>query len=140
MIGMFLAIVMFQLGFVTWKLSRDLPSFSIVIRDLTVSVLCQEFVYYYTHRLLHYKWFYRFHKQHHEFSAPIGITAMYCSPIEQLGSNISSFMMGTQIMGSHIAVVLLWLTCSVITSLSDHSGHHFPFLHSSELHDYHHFK
>jgi methylsterol monooxygenase len=43
-------------------------------------------------------------------------------------------------MKSHIATAALWVSIVIVTTLNDHAGFHFPFLHSSELHDYHHFK
>jgi sterol desaturase/sphingolipid hydroxylase (fatty acid hydroxylase superfamily) len=122
------------------QVSRDLPSFPIVMRDLFVSFCCQEFFFYYSHRLLHYRWFYALHKQHHEFVTPVCITAMYAGVIEHIFSNVIPVVIGFRFMGAHMSTALLYLTIVVVTTLNDHSGYHLPFLHSSELHDYHHLK
>lgn len=66
------------------------PSFQKFIFHIFLILLIEEFFFYYLHRILHspllYKWI---HKQHHEFTSPIGISALYAHPLEYiLGKNI----------------------------------------------------
>lgn len=50
-----------------------------VALDLTVMGLVYEIIFYYSHRLLHHRSIYRYiHKIHHEWTAPVSITAIYC--------------------------------------------------------------
>lgn len=65
-------------------------------------------------------------------------TALNCHPLEHIFSNVFPVIIGFPFMKPHILTALLWLSIVIISTLNDHSGHHLPFLHSSELHDYHH--
>jgi sterol desaturase/sphingolipid hydroxylase (fatty acid hydroxylase superfamily) len=116
------------------------PTFFITMRDILVCYVSQDFLFFCSHRLLHHRWFYHLHKQHHEFTTPICIAAGYCGVVEQIFSNIIPTTIGYTLLKSHVTTRLLWLTIAVTTTLNEHSGYHLPFLHSSELHDYHHAK
>jgi methylsterol monooxygenase len=120
---------------------RVLPTFHWVLVDLAVNIIMVEIGFYYGHRLLHSSYLYRFiHKRHHEWTAPIAVTAAYCHPIEHVISNVMPLFLGPLIMGSHVATILLWLTLAIMITLNDHSGYHLPFFPSPEPHDFHHLK
>lgn len=90
-------------------------------------------------RLLHHPCIYKYiHKVHHEWTAPISITAVYAHPIEHLMSNVFPVLMGPLVMGSHIATSWLWLSLAIANTLVSHCGYHLPLLPSPEAHDYHH--
>ncbi|KAG5683687.1 hypothetical protein PVAND_012953 [Polypedilum vanderplanki] len=141
-ISLLLLIFVYYQGsnFLKIRVTRDVPSFAVTMRDMLVCFFCQETFFYYSHRLLHTKYFYRWHKQHHEYSTPVCITAIYCGVFEHIFSNLFPVVIGLRFMEAHITTAYLWLTIVLVTTLNDHSGHHLPFLHSSELHDYHHLK
>uniref|UniRef100_A0A1B0ESI0 Putative fatty acid hydroxylase domain-containing protein 2 isoform x2 n=1 Tax=Lutzomyia longipalpis TaxID=7200 RepID=A0A1B0ESI0_LUTLO len=121
--------------------NRELPTFHWVLLELAVCILVEEIGFYYSHRFLHNKHIYKFiHKQHHEWTAPISVTAVYCHPIEHIFSNLLPPFLGVLIMGSHVATAWLWFSLAILSTLNAHSGYHLPFFPSPEAHDFHHLK
>ena len=80
------------------------------------------------------------HKTHHEWIAPVGIASIYCHPLEHCFVNLLPVAAGPLITGAHMSVSLLWFSLVIISTTINHSGYHFPFLPSSESHDFHHAK
>ncbi|KAJ9599670.1 hypothetical protein L9F63_026482, partial [Diploptera punctata] len=130
--------------FMTWRgfpPLRELPTFHWVLAEMAVHILLEEIGFYYSHRLLHSRYLYRFiHKRHHEWTAPIAVTAIYCHPIEHIFSNLLPPFLGVFIMGSHVATAWLWFSLAILSTLNAHSGYHLPFFPSPEAHDFHHLK
>ncbi len=77
---------------------------------------------------------------HHEWTAPTGIAALYCHPVEYFVSNMGPMGLGPIIMGSHMSISMLWFVMGVLNSAITHSGYHLPFCPSPEAHDFHHLK
>uniref|UniRef100_A0A1B6C9F4 Fatty acid hydroxylase domain-containing protein n=2 Tax=Clastoptera arizonana TaxID=38151 RepID=A0A1B6C9F4_9HEMI len=120
---------------------RELPTFHWVLGELALHILIEEISFYYSHRLLHSRLLYKhIHKRHHEWTAPISVTALYCHPIEHIFSNLLPPFLGVFIAGSHVAVAYVWFSIAIISTLNAHSGYHWPFFPSPEAHDFHHLK
>lgn len=119
----------------------DLPTFQWVLLEITIFTLIEEVGFYYSHRILHHPSLYKhIHKIHHEWTAPIGLVALYAHPIEHLVSNMLPPIIGPILMGSHLATAWLWFALVLLSTTVAHSGYHFPFLPSPEAHDFHHLK
>uniref|UniRef100_A0AC35ERI3 Fatty acid hydroxylase domain-containing protein n=1 Tax=Panagrolaimus sp. PS1159 TaxID=55785 RepID=A0AC35ERI3_9BILA len=118
----------------------EFPTFAKVIFDLTVSIFINELLFYYSHRAFHHPSIYKYiHKIHHEWTAPIGLVAIYAHPIEHILSNVTPVALGPVICASHPFTIWLWYGLALFSTSVSHSGYHFPFLPSPEAHDYHHF-
>jgi sterol desaturase/sphingolipid hydroxylase (fatty acid hydroxylase superfamily) len=123
-----------------YHFSPAIPSISGVLRDLTLCVLGCELLFYYSHRLLHFKPCYqRVHNQHHQFKAPIALAAQYAHPLEYLISTILPFWLPPQILGCHLLTCWLFWTAATLETVIAHSGYDF-FTVLAKSHDLHHEK
>lgn len=144
------AFVLAQLGKYTWigvRVTPDLPSSSELLLEMVGFVLFDEVIFYYSHRLFHSKvagvnLYARIHKVHHEFTAPIGLVASYCHPVEMLLSNAVPLSLGGCIMQAHAYSLMIWLVFAVLGTQFHHSGYRFPWVphldHNPDFHDFHH--
>lgn len=122
-------------------LSFTPPSTTVFLVHMLGFMMIEEIGFYYAHRLLHTSFLYkRIHKKHHEWTAPIGLTAVYAHPVEMLLSNLIPFLCGPLIFGSNLVTTLWWFAIAFSVTIIHHSGYHLPLLPSPEFHDFHHLK
>ncbi|XP_070197195.1 fatty acid hydroxylase domain-containing protein 2-like isoform X2 [Littorina saxatilis] len=120
---------------------HQLPTFCSTLLQLAFFVVIEEIGFYYSHRLLHQPTLYRHvHKLHHEWTAPVGVVAIYAHPVEHVVANLLPAVTGPVLLGSHLAVLWLWMTIVIVNTTVHHSGYHFPLLTSPQFHDFHHLK
>ena len=68
-----------------------------MLKHLAILMFAEDFGFYWSHKLLHvteplplYQWF---HKQHHEYTHTVSLTATYAHPVEYTVANhITTFM------------------------------------------------
>ncbi|XP_023840548.1 fatty acid hydroxylase domain-containing protein 2 isoform X1 [Salvelinus sp. IW2-2015] len=119
----------------------ELPTFQRGLLEMAFCAVLEELMFYYSHRLFHHPALYKhFHKQHHEWTAPIGVVSLYAHPLEHVLSNMLPALIGPVILGSHLVTTTLWYALALVSTTISHCGYHLPFLPSPEFHDYHHLK
>lgn len=139
--GAMIALFLWALKWRGHQDTKTLPTMHRLILEIIFCGLVNEVMFYYSHRALHYGKLYKWiHKKHHEWTAPVGIVAMYCHPLEQIFSNVLPILTGLFICGSHLVTATIYFTIAILVTTNDHSGYHLPFLRSPEFHDYHHLK
>lgn len=122
---------------------EELPSFKYMCMMFYYNILINEILFYYSHRLLHFKYFYkRIHKMHHEFKFPNSFNAIYCHPIEFLFSNLVPFTFGLFLFKIELYFELIWIICACIGTQEHHSGYRHNYIYSFDrnpnFHDAHH--
>ena len=88
-------------------------------------VVCDTLLYWF-HRMLHLPMFYaRFHKQHHEFKAPIPVSSEYFSFFEEVGTGFIPTLGGAIFLGHrvHIITLVLWIAFRISESSEAHLGY-----------------
>ena len=79
---------------------------------------------YYTHRMLHWPFFYkRFHKIHHEWTSPIAIAAAYAHPLEYAISNVAPALVTSALLKPHILSLSMYSALGMTITLAIHCGY-----------------
>ncbi|CAG8595794.1 20960_t:CDS:2 [Cetraspora pellucida] len=104
------------------------PHWQTLAFQVAVFFVFEDTFHYWFHRLLHYGPFYKYiHKQHHEYSAPFGLTAEYAHPLEVV-------ILGTGTIGGpllwvaithdlHLITVFIWISLRLFQTIDAHSGY-----------------
>mmetsp|Transcript_22646 Transcript_22646/g.49469 ORF Transcript_22646/g.49469 Transcript_22646/m.49469 type:complete len:177 (+) Transcript_22646:875-1405(+) len=127
------------------RLDTDLPRHSERLWHLVAVLVVNEVLFFYSHWAMHSRHLYsRFHKQHHEFTAPVGIVAIYCHPVEFFVCDLIPLTAAFYPCRCHVFFALMWTFGAVIGTQVHHSGYRMPwttcFDEQPDYHDFHHEK
>lgn len=124
-------------------------SFDLIIKYGSLLIL-SDIWFYYTHRLMHSPYLYKFHKQHHEFIHPYALAGLYCSPLEMVFVNQISISLPIQMLDYNTTEIMVFSGLIALNVLKGHSGIQFywcdpkwfhkmmVFFFGNKMHDIHH--
>lgn len=128
---------------------EKLPDIFTMVLHIIFLIICEDFSFYWSHRILHHKKLYAvIHKIHHRYRLVVSIASEYAHPLEYLVANVLASNVGSLILGKrlHIFTSFVWIFFRVAETTDGHSGYEFPwspfrliiFGAGQEYHNYHH--
>ena len=135
-----------------YRVDREsMPDMIELLSQIIICMLCEDFFFYLSHRLLHNDYFYKkIHKIHHEFKETVTISALYSHPLEFVMGNIvpSSIAPMILVQRMHLITHLVYIMMVLHESHDGHSGYNFswsphrviPLTFHADFHIFHHWK
>lgn len=134
-----------------FRMDYELPAYTELLPQIVFCMLCEDFLFYWSHRFLHSDKLYgKIHKMHHEFKQTISISGEYAHPIEYIFGNIVPTSLGSMLLGKrmHFISYVVSLVMMIHETHDGHCGYEFswsphrllPLSIGAEFHIFHHLK
>lgn len=107
----------------------ELPTIKEILPQIYFLVFCEDFCFYWSHRLLHHKSIYKYiHKAHHEINHIVSVAALSCHPLEFLICDLWAPFSGIILLGSkcHAMTIILYHAWRMFEGHEIHCGYDFP--------------
>jgi sterol desaturase/sphingolipid hydroxylase (fatty acid hydroxylase superfamily) len=123
------------------------PSTSTIVWQIAACLLVEDFMFYWSHRLLHMPFLFKhIHKVHHRYHATIGLASEYAHPLEFYFGNLLPTTMGPALVKAHLVTYFIWIGIRLAKTCEAHCGYRFPFspfqflpfANPAPAHEYHH--
>ena len=113
--------------------------------DLFFIITGTEILFYTLHRVAHHPKIYaKIHKKHHELTAPVGLGALYCHPLEMVLVNLPPVVLPGLILGvSYTSIMIYGILATFNTVVESHGGYKMSTCNNNAcraFHDIHHEK
>lgn len=127
----------------------EMPGFFRTLSCLIFFIFCEDFSFYWVHRLMHTPLLYRLiHKTHHEIYNVVYLSYAHSHWIENILANFLPSYLGALILGDkvHLSTFAVWTSFRLFETSQNHSGYEFPwdffqvipYASDSSYHNYHH--
>ncbi len=146
-------LTLFLLVVLGWPLLRHThvhlgppPPVWVVVGQVLLFIVVDDFLFYWMHRALHHGWLYKkIHAVHHRMPTPWAVAAHYMHPVEFVLTG-SLMLVGPMALGVHVVTLYAWIVFRQWEAAEGHCGYSFPWSPSKllplydgvEYHDYHH--
>lgn len=113
-------------------------------------MLMEDLTFYWSHSALHSRRLYWIHKQHHEYTSTVSISATYAHPLEYFFSNVIPAGIGYHILGKltevHFCTIIVWIAFRLVETCEVHCGYEWSWRQMAffrwklgpNYHDFHH--
>merc|ERR1712146_799115 len=111
-------------------------------RTFSICARLLEVWFYLGHRACHeISWLKPWHKQRHEFKAPVSLAAEYADWKEDIAIHLVSTTLGIMALGCHPLDFYFFMAFRIWETVDVHCGYALPFTpFRTEMHDYHHMR
>jgi len=118
-------------------IASELPNGALLAGQTALFLCMTEVWFYHVHRAFHVnkRLYALVHKVHHTWQAPVAIVGTYAHPVEHVGCNMASILVGPLLCGAHPITAWAYTLVFAIGAYGHHCGYWTDDL---GMHDFHH--
>lgn len=97
-------------------------------------LILHEIFFYHLHRLMHTKYLYKYHKQHHQIRKLVGVGALYSGKVDHFLVNMLPVYLPPFLLNMNYLLILIWIIIATINTICIHSSYDY----FDKRHEHHH--